>query len=236
MFGVYCPRKRADTVSVSGDGTEGGAAVTRAGGKQVGVSCACTWEREALAAWLSRFGYPVVDVGGETTLVEPPAVVVVNARDRSSLARLHWMPAARIVVIGGPGDADAARSGFRHLPDGPDLADRLRILLQSLLGPAAGRVSLSPREREVLTSYVLGATVEETAAEHYVATSTVRTHYRRVTSRYTEAGRPVANKAQLLLRMIADGWIQLRDDVPTPAPLTADPADGARAERRRGAA
>ena len=208
------------------DTDETGAAVTSTGGEQVGVACSCTWEREALASWVARFGYPVVEVDREPRPAETPAVVVVNGRDRASLARLDWM-AARIVVIGGRPDPDWAPAGHRYLHDGPDVADRLRILLQSVLGPAAGRVSLSPREREVLTTYVLGATVEETAAEHFVATSTVRTHYRRVTTRYTEAGRPVSNKSQLLLRMVADGWVTLHDDVPPPAALTAEPAGAA---------
>lgn len=82
--------------------------------------------------------------------------------------------------------------------------------------PPRSAVPLSPRELEVLTTYVMGATVEDTAARHFLATSTVRTHYRRVTARYTSAGRPVTNKAQLLLQMVADGWIRLPGGEPQP--------------------
>ena len=68
---------------------------------------------------------------------------------------------------------------------------------------------LTDRERDVMTTYVMGATVSETASKHFIAEATVRTHYQRVTRRYEEAGRAAANKSQLLVRMVADGWIEL---------------------------
>lgn len=76
--------------------------------------------------------------------------------------------------------------------------------------PAAttgSQVHLSPREREVVVTYTLGATVKETARRHYIADTTVRSHFRRVMARYAEAGRPVNNKSQLLIQLIADGWV-----------------------------
>ncbi|MFT4086029.1 MAG: hypothetical protein QM658_02565 [Gordonia sp. (in: high G+C Gram-positive bacteria)] len=112
----------------------------------------------------------------------------------------------------------ATRISWSPVPDGVtlipavDCADqRLEAFLEDAVGRPSRRqtVPVSPREREVLTTYVLGSNVVETAARHYVATSTVRTHYRRVTDRYAAAGRPVANKTQLLLQLIADGWIRL---------------------------
>lgn len=192
----------------------------RVGAQQsVGVWCAGTWEREAMTTWVRRLGYPVVAVDSSTTFADLPDVVLVSGRDRAVLHRLPWIGATRVVVLGGRA-GESPRPGIRNLVDGPDVAERLRVLLETLLGPSAGRVALSVREREILTTYVLGATVEETAAEHFVATSTVRTHYRRVTARYTDAGWPVANKAQLLLRMVAEGWIRLDEDPAPPGPAT----------------
>ncbi|BDH55256.1 LuxR C-terminal-related transcriptional regulator [Tsukamurella sp. PLM1] len=77
--------------------------------------------------------------------------------------------------------------------------------------PERQRIRMSAREREVLTTYVLGATVTVTAAEHFIGEATVRTHYRRVVERYAAVGRPVGNRVQLLLLMVADGWIDLDD-------------------------
>lgn len=209
-----------------------------AGSRQlVGVSCSCTWEREALVSWVARFGYPVAVVERGAALADRPAVIVVNGRDTAAQAGLDSLPpAVHVIVIGGRRDAAAKPAGRLHLPDGPDVADRLRTALESLLGPAAGRVELSRREREILATYVLGATVEATAAEHFVAISTVRTHYRRVTARYTEAGRPVSNKSQLLLRMVADGWVALSDAVPSLAQSAVHAARGGAVEPRKGAA
>ncbi|WP_241548475.1 LuxR C-terminal-related transcriptional regulator [Gordonia alkanivorans] len=68
-------------------------------------------------------------------------------------------------------------------------------------------MQLTKRELEVVLTYVLGATVRETATQHFIAESTVRTHLRRVTDRYVAAGRPVSNKAQLLIELISDGWV-----------------------------
>ncbi|GAB33960.1 helix-turn-helix transcriptional regulator [Gordonia otitidis] len=74
--------------------------------------------------------------------------------------------------------------------------------------PRIPRVHVTEREREVLTAYVLGATLRETARRFFIAESTAREHYRRVRQRYLDAGRPVANKAELLLALIADGWVR----------------------------
>ena len=72
--------------------------------------------------------------------------------------------------------------------------------------PAGG--ALTEREREILQTYSLGATLRETSQKHQIAESTVREHYRRVVRRYEEAGRPIGNKAQLLLEFMADGWVR----------------------------
>ena len=70
-----------------------------------------------------------------------------------------------------------------------------------------GPVHISPRELEVVTTYVCGATAAETAARHFLAEATVKTHDARVAARYEAAGWPVANSTKLLLEMMADGWI-----------------------------
>lgn len=72
-------------------------------------------------------------------------------------------------------------------------------------------VRLTKRETEVLGTYVLGATLQTTCRTHWVAEGTVREHYRRVSGRYNDSGRQVRNKTQLLLAMVADGWITIGD-------------------------
>lgn len=189
--------------------------------RSLGVWSTCTWEGAALSAWLRQFGYPIIELDplapdSGAPFGREPSAIVVSGHDRTALQRLTQFPASRVVVLGGGIEGSTAGTGHR-VPDGPDVVDRLRAVFTSLLGDGPGRVSLSRREREVLTTYVLGATVEETAAAHFVANSTVRTHYRRVTARYTKAGYPTSNKAQLLLRMVADGWLRLDDAVATAA-------------------
>ncbi|MGB6247284.1 response regulator transcription factor [Gordonia sp. (in: high G+C Gram-positive bacteria)] len=194
-------------------------------GRSVGVWSGNSWERELLTVWMSRFGYPVVAVETDGLASTPPPVVVIGARDRHALYRCGRPVTARIVVVGGRIEKSDLRAGVHHVADGADVEERLALLLTRILGPTSGRTALTAREREILTTYVLGATVEETAARHFVAASTVRTHYRRVSSRYEDAGWPVANKAQLLLRMVADGWIRLDGVLPEsdagPAPESA---------------
>lgn len=67
---------------------------------------------------------------------------------------------------------------------------------------------LSGRELEVVVTYTLGATVRDTATKYFISESTVRSHLRRVMRRYSEADRTVSNKAQLLLELMADGWVE----------------------------
>ncbi len=161
-----------------------------------------------LAAWVVGAGFPAIDVDPFDATAELPAVILACGDDPALGAALPWPIASRVVVIGGD-ESHVVLSGFRHLADAAGVAERVRALLAAEMGTREGRVRISRREREVLSTYVLGATVEETADEHFVAASTVRTHYRRATQRYCDAGRPVLNKTQLLLQMIADGWIDV---------------------------
>ena len=175
--------------------------------QRVGVWSSSPWQREMLTAWVVGAGFLTVDVDPFDATAEMPTVIVAGGQDPALRKTLPWSIASRVVVIGG--DEDGGKSGFRHLADSAGVAERLRVLLAAEVGMPQGRVRISRREQEVLTTYVLGATVEETAEEHFVAASTVRTHYRRATQRYSDAGRPVLNKTQLLLQMIADGWIDV---------------------------
>lgn len=196
----------------------------------------------ALVALVSSFGYRAVLINGDRSVEEPApealSVVVVRSRRRLLQAFIDGRCAGVPVLIADVAGTNPVRSADpRVTVIGADdrAGRRLDETLSALLGPPGrpvpggaathpGAVAVSRREREVLTTYALGATVDETAAAHFVATSTVRTHYRRVTARYTGAGRPVTNKAQLLLQLVADGWIRL------PAELGAVPHGAESAE------
>ncbi|WP_345312709.1 LuxR C-terminal-related transcriptional regulator [Gordonia alkaliphila] len=186
--------------------------------QRVGVWASSPWQREMLTAWVLGAGYRAVVVDLLDPVTDLPPVILACGGDRALDAELSWSTASRVLVIGGDESA-AVLSGFRHLPDADGAADLVSALLIATLGAPTGRVQISRREREVLTTYVLGATVDETADEHFVAASTVRTHYRRATQRYSAAGRPVLNKTQLLLQMIADGWIEVNGGTGASTPV-----------------
>lgn len=105
-------------------------------------------------------------------------------------------------------DPVTARRAPVAIADGPRGLEQLRaVLVPDAAVPKPLRVRLSEREREVVGAYVLGATVEQTAQRFFISGNTVRAHYRRVIERYQHAGMSVANKSQLLVRLLADGWI-----------------------------
>lgn len=174
----------------------------------------------ALAEFVRSLGYRAVVVDldlPQPAVTEPLRAVVVRTGRRLTQAALDPRCAgAAVAVLESADSLRVGRGAGIVIPASDRAVGRLAGFLEDVLGAPhrPGAVSLSRREREVLTTYVLGATVEKTAEEHFVATSTVRTHYRRVTARYTRAGRSVTNKAQLLLQMVADGWIRLPDSVP----------------------
>lgn len=167
----------------------------------------------ALCSLIERVGIPAVAVAprgvaanATATAAGAPAptyrAAIVRSPDRLALidADPTFDGVARIGLgfrVGDPAGCD--------IPDGPGAAAHL---LGYLHDSTIGRVRLTAREREILVSYVLGATMRETAVAHNIAESTVREHYRRVTQRYEEAGRPVGNKAQLLIHLVADGWVR----------------------------
>lgn len=162
-----------------------------------------------LSALVESFGLrcAIVDLDDPGSAPAAPTVRSVIVRSAAAAERAReWAPAALLVGIGVAGAPDMV-----VLPDTADSARRLRALLGSGLAdrsrPNPDRVHLTLREREVLATYVLGSTVYETAKHHFISESTVRSHFRRVVARYTGEGRPVNNKSQLLLELIADGWL-----------------------------
>ncbi|GAB04251.1 DNA-binding response regulator [Gordonia amarae] len=154
-----------------------------------------------------RLRCAIVDLDDPGIAPAAPTVKAVIVRSPAATERARkWAPSALLVGIGVTGAPDMV-----VLPDTADSAPRLRALLDTGLAARVrhnpNRVHLTPREREVLGTYVLGSTVYETAKHHFISESTVRSHFRRVVSRYTNEGRPVNNKSQLLMELIADGWL-----------------------------
>ena len=182
----------------------------------------------AMVLLVEKFGYtariaPPQDIGA----LQASAVIF---RDEVSLARIVRELSScdnsgrRPVLIGVDAEIGQPQSGFRNHPSGrkvlwingsgPDALGQLERVLHDTLGVPDGvnsPVHMSHRELEVLRTYLLGATSKATAQKHFIGESTVKTHYQRVTRRYNEAGRPVANKAQLLRQLLADGWIDPDD-------------------------
>ncbi|GAB88530.1 helix-turn-helix transcriptional regulator [Gordonia rhizosphera] len=163
-----------------------------------------------LLALVERFGYraALIDVGGAEAPRQTGSVVIVRSELRlAQLRRVAALASARVIGIGVP----VGHLGGVELPDSGYSAGRLRQVLRRIAAPGttgADRVHLSPREREVVVTYTLGSTVRETSQRYFISESTVRSHFRRVMNRYGEAGRPVNNKTQLLIQLIADGWVE----------------------------
>ena len=170
----------------------------------------------ALVALIRGFGPCCAPVDLDTFHTGGRALSETRAVVARSTLRLHRAraaaPGALLIGIGvGAGEAfDAV-----VLPDAAASALQLRAVLGDACTHSTSnhvKVHLSERERDVLSTYVLGATVYETARHHFISESTVRTHFRRVVTRYGNAGRTVNNKSQLLIELIADGWLD-RDNL-----------------------
>lgn len=73
------------------------------------------------------------------------------------------------------------------------------------------RPTLSPRELEVLQTWLLADTKEEAARTLYLAPATVTTYITRIRSKYLAAGRPARCKSRLLALALQDGLIKLED-------------------------
>ncbi|VFA89045.1 helix-turn-helix transcriptional regulator [Gordonia paraffinivorans] len=169
----------------------------------------------ALVALVEGCGY-------DATLVEPaqlsalrnPALLIVRSAGVLNLVRRA--PRLRNVQTVFVGDGLVGRDQIRISPRAHGAETALEQALATVVGPPAqssaaapaNRVRVTEREREILKTYTLGATLRETSHIHRIAESTVREHYRRVVRRYEEAGRPIGNKAQLLVEFMADGWVR----------------------------
>lgn len=68
-------------------------------------------------------------------------------------------------------------------------------------------VELTPRERDVLSLYASGFTMGQVANQLQIAPSTVKEHIDRVRRKYAKAGRPLIDKANLVLLAIEAGLI-----------------------------
>ena len=167
----------------------------------------------------------VRDLGFDAVLidldVEPPSItadqhpvatIVRSARRIPQLRTRTYLRASTVIGL-----VSATATEHDGMPQ-PDIRvsahcspDELRNVLAPLFGGSAAvstaPVHVTPRELEVLTTYIMGATMTATAKHHFIAESTVRAHYRRVADRYALAEREVGNKAQMLLALVTDGLI-----------------------------
>lgn len=178
----------------------------------VGVVSRSPFEGEATAAWVRSLGYDAApfEVGGFADLAAVPRVLLIHGVSACDLVPAGAVGRASVIVLTDASEPARVVGRARVIANGRAAAALVKEAIAQVLGSdPVGRVSMSPREQEVLATYVLGATVAETAAAHFIAECTVRTHYRRVSRRYEERGHAVANKAQLLLAMVADGWLRL---------------------------
>ncbi|MCX8559215.1 LuxR C-terminal-related transcriptional regulator [Mycolicibacterium mucogenicum] len=87
-----------------------------------------------------------------------------------------------------------------HLPDETPVASD---------DSAPRRVSLSERERQVLTAWFETEDKELVAARLSMSTGLVAAHLQRVRTKYASAGRPVRSTAALVQRAIIDGLISI---------------------------
>lgn len=72
----------------------------------------------------------------------------------------------------------------------------------------ARRPKLTKRELEVARVWLRAGSKAATAEELHVAEPTVRTHIANIRQKYLAVDRPAGTKADLLLRLLADGHVQ----------------------------
>lgn len=71
--------------------------------------------------------------------------------------------------------------------------------------------ALSPRELKILTSVAEGQSVGMVAERLDMTASTVRTYLQRIRRKYAEVNRPASSKAELVVRAIQDGYLDIND-------------------------
>jgi len=175
----------------------------------VGDGCALD---AAVIALVEKCGHAAEILGMPDLAARTPRVVLV--RDEVTLARAIGElcgKAVTFVCLARPAGRSPGAPGGRicWLRDRDAAAELGNILHKevALATPVPGQVELTHREIQVVGHYALGATRAATAAKFFIAGDTVKTHFDRVKGKYALAGRPVSNKAQVLVAMMADGWI-----------------------------
>ena len=68
---------------------------------------------------------------------------------------------------------------------------------------------LSPRETQVLRTWLLRASKQQVARELFISTGTVNTHLDRTRDKYKACGRSAKTKSELLARALQDGIVTL---------------------------
>lgn len=71
------------------------------------------------------------------------------------------------------------------------------------------RPVLTPREAEVLRTWLLVDSKPAVGQELFISLGTVNTHLTRIRAKYAEIGRPAPTKAALVARAVQDGLISL---------------------------
>lgn len=66
------------------------------------------------------------------------------------------------------------------------------------------KVKLTERELEVVRLYASGLSLKQVAFQLEVSNSTAKEHIDRVRVKYSEVGRPIRGKSELLIRLIED--------------------------------
>ena len=77
--------------------------------------------------------------------------------------------------------------------------------------PAAHGPGLSAREVEVLLAWFASESKDGAADLLFISASTVATHISRVRAKYAGAGRAARSKTALFVRLLEDGYTDLRD-------------------------
>lgn len=175
----------------------------------VGDGCALD---AAVIALVEKCGHAASLMGIRELGLRRPRVVLV--RDEATLTRavgeLCGTAAVFVCLTRPSGRSYRSHGGRVRWLGGRDAAAELTKILHKEVALATlvpGQVELTGREIEVVGHYALGATRAATAAKFFIAGDTVKTHFDRVKGKYALAGRPVSNKAQVLVAMMADGWI-----------------------------
>lgn len=88
-------------------------------------------------------------------------------------------------------------------------ADRAHPAQRRAVSRPLRKPVLSPREVEVLLTWLRCDSKSTVAADLFLSLGTVNTHLSRIRAKYAEVDRPAPTKASLVARAIQDGLISL---------------------------